>query len=75
MLSDPQFSKYHQRFQPAKEPIDADLYSGCSSIGPVEEFDSTMLEFDEDSLFVPLTDDINPDEKLEDPNKAVPDTV
>ena len=33
-----------------------------------------MLEFDEDSLFVPLTDDINPDEKLEDP-KAVPDTV
>jgi penicillin-binding protein 1A len=75
VLSDPQFSKYHQRFQPAKEPIDADLYSGCSSIGPVEEFDSTMLEFDEDSLFVPLTDDINPDEKLEDPNKAVPDTV
>ena len=30
---------------------------------------------DRDSLFVPLTDDINPDEKLEDPNKAVPDTV
>ena len=75
VLSDPQFRKYHQRFQPAKEPIDADLYSGCSSIGPVEEFDSTMLEFDEDSLSVPLTDDINPDEKLEDPNKAVPDTV
>ena len=74
VLSDPQFKQYHQRFQPAKEPIDAALYSGCSSIGPVEEFDSTMLEFDEDSLFVPLTDDINPDEKLEDP-KAVPDTV
>ena len=74
VLSDPQFQQYHQRFQPSKEPISADLYSGCSALGQVEEFDSTMLDFDEDSLFVPLTDDINPDEKLEDP-KAVPDTV
>ena len=74
VLSDPQFQRYHQRFKPAKEPIDAALYSGCSSIAPVEEFDSTMLDFDEDSLSVPLTDDINPDEKLEEPN-ALPDSV
>jgi len=77
VLSDPQFQQYHQRFQPAKEPIDEMLYSGCSALGEVEEFDSTMLEFDEDSLFVPLTDDINPDEKLktEEPATAVPDSV
>jgi penicillin-binding protein 1A len=73
VLSDPQFQRYHQRFQPAKEPIDAALYSGCSSIAPVEEFDSTMLYFDEDSLGIPLTDDFDPDEKLEDP--AVPDSI
>ncbi len=65
VLSDPQFQRYHQRFQPAKEPIDAALYSGCSSIVPVEEFDSTMLDFNEDSLAIPLNDDFNPDEKLE----------
>ena len=74
VLSDPQFQRYHQRFKPATEPINADLYSGCSSIAPIEEFDSTMLEFDEDSLFIPLTDDINPDEKLEEP-VSVPDSV
>ncbi len=74
VLSDPQFQRYHQRFQPCKEPINADLYSGCSSIAPVEEFDSTMLDFDEDSLAVPLNDDFNPDEKLEEPS-AVPDSV
>ena len=74
MLSDPLYQKYHQRFAPAKEPIDAALYSGCSALGEVEEFDSTMLEFDEDSLFVPLTDDFNPNEKLEDPS-SVPDSV
>ena len=74
VLSDPQFQKYHQRFQPAKEPINADLYSGCSSIAPVEEFDSTMLDFDEDSLNIPLTDDFIPDEKLEEP-ATVPDSV
>ena len=64
---------YHQRFQPCKEPINADLYSGCSSIAPVEEFDSTML-FDEDSLAIHLTDDFNPDEKLEEPS-ASPDSI
>ena len=74
VLSDPQFQRYHQRFKPATEPINADLYSGCSSFVPIEEFDSTMLEFDEDSLFVPLTDDINPDEKLEEP-PVIPDSV
>ena len=74
VLSDPQFQRYHQRFQPAKEPINTDLYSGCSSIAPVEEFDSTMLGFDEDSLAIPLTDDFNPDEKLEEPS-AIPDSV
>ena len=74
VLSDPQFQHYHQRFAPAAEPIDAALYSGCSSIAPVEEFDSTMLNFDEDSLSIPLTDDFNPDEKLEEP-AAVPDSV
>ena len=74
VLSDPLYQKYHQRFAPAKEPIDAALYSGCSALGEVEEFDSTMLEFDEDSLFVPLTDDFNPNEKLEDPS-SVPDSV
>ncbi len=74
VLSDPQFQRYHKRFLPAKEPINPDLYSGCSSIAPVEEFDSTMLGFDEDSLAIPLTDDINPDEKLEEP-AAVPDSV
>ena len=73
VLSDPQFQRYHQRFQPAKEPIDASLYSGCSALAEVEEFDSTMLEMENDSLFVPLTDDINPDEKLEEP--AIPDSV
>ena len=73
MLSDPQFQKYHQRFQPCKEPIDAALYSGCSSIAPVEELDSTLL-FDEDSLAIPLTDDFNPDEKLEEPS-ASPDSI
>ena len=73
VLSDPQFQKYHQRFQPAKEPIDAALYSGCSSIAPIEEFDSTMFDYDEDSLTIPLTDDFIPDEKLEEP--AVPDSV
>ena len=74
VLSDPQFQKYHQRFQPAKEPIDAALYSGCSSIAPVEEFDSTMFDFNEDSLSIPLTDDFNPDERLEDPT-SLPDSV
>ena len=74
VLSDPQFQRYHKRFLPAKEPINPDLYSGCSSIAPVEELDSTMLGFDEDSLAIPLTDDINPDEKLEEP-AAVPDSV
>jgi penicillin-binding protein 1A len=76
VLSDPQFQRYHQRFQPCKEPIDAALYSGCSAIGEVEEFDSTMLEMEDDSLFVPLTDDINPDEKLriEEPS-SLPDSV
>ena len=74
VLSDPQFQRYHQRFQPCKEPISADLYSGCSSIAPVEELDSTMLDYDEDSLSIPLTDDFNPDEKLDEPN-AVPDSV
>ena len=74
VLSDPQFQRYHKRFEPAKEPINADLYSGCSSIAPVEEFDSTMLGFDEDSLAIPLTDDFNPDEKLEEPS-AIPDSV
>ena len=49
------------------------MYSGCSSIAPVEEFDSTML-FDEDSLAIPLTDDFNPDEKLEEPS-ASPDSI
>ena len=73
VLSDPQFQRYHKRFEPCKEPINADLYSGCSSFVPVEEFDSTML-FDEDSLAIPLTDDFNPDEKLEEPS-AVPDSV
>ena len=73
VLSDPQFQKYHKRFEPAKEPINADLYSGCMSIAPVEEFDSTKLDFDEDSLTIPLTDDFNPDEKLEEP--VVPDSV
>ena len=73
VLSDPLFQHYHRRFEPAKEPIDAALYQGCSAIGPVEEFDTTMLDFDEDSLTVPLTDDINPDEKLEEP--AVPDSI
>ena len=74
VLSDPQFQRYHQRFQPAKEPINAELYSGCSSIAPVEEFDSTMLDFDEDSLTIPLTDDFIPDEKLEEPS-SVPDSI
>ena len=74
VLSDPLFQKYHQRFQPCKEPINAEFYSGCSSIAPVEEFDSTMLDFDEDSLAIPLTDDFNPDEKLEEPS-ASPDSV
>ncbi len=76
VLSDPQFKHYHQRFQPCKEPIDAALYSGCSALGEVEEFDSTMLDMADDSLFVPLTDDINPDEKLkiDDPASA-PDSV
>ena len=74
VLSDPQFQRYHQRFQPAKEPINAELYSGCSSIAPVEEFDSTMLDFDEDSLTIPLTDDFIPDEKLEEPSSA-PDSI
>ena len=76
MERDPQFQRYHQRFAPAKEPIDAALYSGCSALSTIEEFDSTMLEFEDDSLFVPLTDDINPDEKLnsEEPT-AVPDSV
>ena len=76
VLSDPQFKHYHQRFQPAKEPINADLYSGCSSIAPIEEFDSTMLDFDEDSLAIPLTDDFIPDEKLkvEDPSSS-PDSI
>ena len=74
VLSDPKFQRYHKRFLPAKEPINPDLYSGCSSIAPVEELDSTMLGFDEDSLAIPLTDDINPDEKLEEP-AAVPDSV
>ena len=73
VLSDPQFKKYHQRFQPAKEPINPDLYSGCSALGEVEEFDSTMFDFNEDSLAIPLTDDFNPDEKLEEPN--LPDSV
>ena len=74
VLSDPQFKDYHQRFQPCKEPLDAALYSGCSALGTVEEFDSTMLEFNEDSLTIPLTDDFNPDERLEDP-ASVPDSV
>ena len=74
VLSDPQFQRYHQRFQPAKEPINTELYSGCSSIAPVEEFDSTMLDFDEDSLTIPLTDDFNPDEKLEEPS-STPDSI
>jgi len=73
VLSDPLFQHYHQRFKPSKEPIDAALYQGCSALGEVEEFDSTMLDFDEDSLSIPLTDDINPDEKLEEP--AVPDSI
>ena len=34
-----------------------------------------MLEFEDDSLFVPLTDDFNPDEKLPDEPSAVPDSV
>jgi penicillin-binding protein 1A len=75
VLSDPQFKQYHQRFQPSKEPIDAALYSGCSALGPVEEFDSTMLDYNEDSLFVPLPDDVNPDEKLKVDDPAVPDSV
>ena len=75
VLSDPQFQRYHQRFAPAKEPIDPALYSGCSALGNIEEFDSTMLDFEDDSLFVPLTDDINPDEKLTDEPSAVPDSV
>jgi hypothetical protein len=33
-----------------------------------------MLDFDEDSLAIPLNDDFNPDEKLEEPS-AVPDSV
>ena len=74
VLSDPQFQRYHQRFQPCKEPIDAALYSGCSALVNIEELDSTMLDFDEDSLAIPLTDDFNPDEKLEEPS-AVPDTI
>jgi len=74
VLSDPQFQRYHQRFQPSKEPINADLYSGCSALSNVEEFDSTMLDINEDSLAIPLTDDFNPDEKLEEP-AAVPDSV
>lgn len=74
VLSDPQFQKYHQRFQPCKEPINAELYSGCSALGNIEELDSTMLDFDEDSLTIPLTDDFNPDEKLEEPS-ATPDSV
>jgi penicillin-binding protein 1A len=74
VLSDPQFKKYHQRFQPAKEPIDPALYSGCSALAESEEFDSTMLDMEDDSLFVPLTDDFIPDEKLEEP-AAVPDSV
>jgi len=73
VLSDPQFQHYHKRFQPAKESIDAALYSGCSALGEVEEYDSTMLDIDEDSLTVPLTDDFIPDEKLEEP--SVPDSV
>jgi hypothetical protein len=34
-----------------------------------------MLDFEDDSLFVPLTDDINPDEKLTDEPSAMPDSV
>ena len=75
VLSDPQFQRYHKRFAPCREPIDAELYSGCSALGNIEEFDSTMLEFEDDSLFVPLTDDFNPDEKLTDEPAAVPDSV
>ena len=75
VLSDPQFQRYHQRFQPAKEPIDAALYSGCSALGEIEEFDSTMLDFDEDSLAIPLSDDFNPDEKLKIDEPAVPDSI
>ena len=74
VLSDPQFQRYHQRFKPCREPLDEMLYSGCSSIAPIEEFDSTMLDFNEDSLAIPLTDDFNPDEKLEEPS-ATPDSV
>ena len=75
VLSDPQFQRYHKRFAACKEPIDPALYSGCSALGNIEEFDSTMLEFEDDSLFVPLTDDFNPDEKLPDEPSAVPDSV
>jgi len=73
VLSDPQFQRYHQRFAPAKEPINPDLYSGCSSIAPVEEFDSTLLDMEDDSLDMSLTDEFNPDEKIEEP--AVPDSI
>ena len=75
VLSDPQFKQYHQRFQPAKESIDAALYSGCSALYEVEEFDSTMLDFNEDSLAIPLNDDFNPNEKLNIDEPTVPDTI
>ena len=76
VLSDPQFQSYHKRFQPAKEIINADLYSGCSSIAPIEEFDSTMLDEEYDSLMVPLDDGFDPTEKLNTEEPAtVPDTV
>ncbi|MBR5170706.1 MAG: penicillin-binding protein [Muribaculaceae bacterium] len=73
VLSDPQFQRYHQRFAPAKEPIHPDLYSGCSSIAPEEEFDSTLLDMEEDSLDISLIDGVNPDEIPEEP--AVPDSI
>ncbi|MBO4803367.1 MAG: penicillin-binding protein [Muribaculaceae bacterium] len=77
VLSDPQFQRYHQRFQPAKEPIDAALYSGCSALGAVEEFDSTMLDQEYDSLFIPLEEGVDPSEKLniQDDPVVSPDTV
>ena len=76
VLSDPQFQSYHKRFQPAKEVINADLYSGCSSIAPVEEFDSTMIDQEYDSLFLSPDEEIDLTEKpkIEEP-AVVPDSI
>jgi len=65
VLSDPQFQHYHQRFAPAKEPIDNNLYQGCFNAADTTDYNGIEGdELDMDSLTIPLTDDYNPSEEL-----------